>query len=274
MNCLNKWHLVEAERLRVLGHDVDAVLEHYDLAIELAHENDYINEEALAHELAAKFWLGKGKIEIATLYMKKANFCYQTWGALAKVNDLKRRYPQLLGSTDTSTREEAQAPATGQAFLDLNSVIKASQEIAGEIELKRLLANMMRIVIENAGAQKGFLLMEEEGQWIVVAEGDIQGSEAFVQKQVRIDENDVVPQGIVNYVARTKEKVVLEDAANKGEFTADPTIQKRQSKSILCSPLVNQGQDRKSTRLNSSHQIISYAVFCLKKKNKKRLNQE
>ena len=67
-------------------------------------------------------------------------------------------------------------------------------------------------------------------------------SEAFAQKQVRIDENDVVPQGIVNYVARTKEKVVLEDAANKGEFTADPTIQKRQSKSILCSPLVNQGQ--------------------------------
>ncbi len=84
--------------------------------------------------------------------------------------------------------------------------------------------------------------MGEEGQWIVVAEGDIQESEAFSQKQVRIDENDVVPQRIVNYVARTKEKVVFEDAANKGEFTADPTIQKRQSRSILCSPLVNQGQ--------------------------------
>ena len=94
----------------------------------------------------------------------------------------KNAIPQLLGSTDTSTREEAQAPATGHAFLDLNSVIKASQEIAGEIELKRLMANMMRIVIENAGAQKGFLIMEEEGQWIVVAEGDIQGKRSICSK--------------------------------------------------------------------------------------------
>src|ERR671933_705668 len=98
MNYLHKFYLVEAERYRVLGEKIEA-MEMYDKAIALAKENDYINEEALAHELAAKFYLSWGNEAIAQLYMQKAHYAYQVWGAQRKVEDLEKKYPQLLAGT-------------------------------------------------------------------------------------------------------------------------------------------------------------------------------
>ncbi len=235
----HKYDLIAAEKARLTG-DLEAALSHYEQAICGAQTNGFLHEEALGNELFARFWLERDNHRLAGPLLDKAHLLYRKWGAMAKAEHLAQRYSEWM------TQQTASAPAETELSteridenLDLDTILRASHKITGEIELNSLLANVMQLVIENAGAQKGFLVMEEEGQWIVVAEGDIQESEAFAQKQVRIDENDVVSQGIINYVARTKEKVVLEDAANKGEFTTDPTIQKRQSKSILCSPLVN-----------------------------------
>ncbi|MFB2976456.1 serine/threonine protein kinase, partial [Microseira sp. BLCC-F43] len=86
MNFLHKWQLVEAEKHRVLGNKTQAI-EHYDLAISLAKENEYIQDEALANELAAKFYLDWGKEKVAASYMLEAYYCYAKWGALAKTND-------------------------------------------------------------------------------------------------------------------------------------------------------------------------------------------
>src|SRR5919199_300017 len=174
MNHLHKFYLVEAERHRVLGEKVEA-MEMYNKVITLAKENEYINEEALAYELAAKFYLSWGKETIAQAYMQNAHYSYQLWGAIAKVEDLEKKYPQFLArtsaktTTQTKVNRKTTVPTSTSTnlgdTLDLATVMKASQAISGEIVLSKLLERLMKIAIENAGAQKGFLILEKAGNW-------------------------------------------------------------------------------------------------------------
>jgi predicted ATPase/signal transduction histidine kinase/CheY-like chemotaxis protein len=238
----HKYELITAERARLTG-DLDAALSHYEHAISGARTNGFIHEEALANELYGRFWIERDNVRFAGPLMGEAHRLYQKWGALAKAEHLTERYPEWVAKEHVPTADEAEALVERMAEnLDLHTILKASQKIAGEIELKSLLSNMMNIVIENAGAQKGSLVMEEEGQWMIVAGGDFESNEAFIQKPLNVVTSEEVSPGIVNYVTRTQESVVLNDAVNEGDFTSDINIQKNQSKSILCTPLINQGK--------------------------------
>ncbi|MEG5035254.1 AAA family ATPase [Microcoleus sp. AT3-D2] len=247
MNFLHKFYLVEAEKARVLGQVLEAE-EFYERAISGAKENEYIQEEALAYELAAKFYLERGRTKIAQTYMKEAHYAYTRWGAKAKVEDLEAKYPQLLPkssatrsitSTSTTTIKSTSGSQSGEA-LDFASVMKASQAISAEILLDKLLASLMKILIENAGAQTGFLILDKAGQWVIEASGEVDSDRINVLQSIPIDNR--LPASIVNYVARTRETVVKNDAANQGKFTLDPYIKANKTKSILCAPLINQGQ--------------------------------
>ena len=247
MNFLHKFYLVEAEKARVLGQVFEAE-EFYERAISGAKENEYIQEEALAYELAAKFYLERCRTKIAQTYMKEAHYAYTRWGAKAKVEDLEAKYPQLLPKSSGTRSITSTSPATikstsgsqsGEA-LDFASVMKASQAISGEIVLDKLLASLMKILIENAGAQTGFLILDKAGQWAIEASGEVDADRITVLQSIPIDNR--LPASIVNYVARTRETVVKNDAANQGKFTLDPYIKAHQTKSILCAPLINQGQ--------------------------------
>jgi PAS domain S-box-containing protein len=248
MNYLHKYHLVQAETARVLGQLLEAE-EFYEQAIQGARENGYIQEEALAYELAAKFYLSRGREKFAQTYMKEARYCYERWGAKAKVADLEARYPQLLTQSPTITRTTDTATTnpttpTGNrsgSSLDLATVMKASQAISSEFVLDKLLASLMKILIENAGAQKGFLILETQGRLLIEASGTVEQEQVTVLQSIPIDNGDV-STAIANYVARTKESVVLNDATREGKFTNDPYIQAHQPKSILCAPLINQGK--------------------------------
>jgi len=246
MNHLHKFYLVEAEHARVLGKNEKA-REYYDQAIALALENEYLNEEALAYELAGQFYFAKGHNRLANHYLREAHHAYSRWGAVAKVKDLETRHPQLKGKTSSGTTTSAMitTKATtmiaegGTSVLDFTSVLKASQAIAGEIELARLLENLIKIVIENAGAQRGCLILESNGQWLIEAEGN---NEKVTVLQSQAIEANLVPTTLINYVARAKESVVLHDATQKGQFTNDKYIVKNKTKSALGTPLLNQGQ--------------------------------
>ncbi|WP_367119884.1 ATP-binding protein [Microcoleus sp. PH2017_27_LUM_O_A] len=247
MNHLHKFHLVEAEKYRVLGDNFQA-MEEYDRAIGLAKQNEYLNEEALANELAAKFYIGWGKDKIARVYLADAHYCYTHWGARAKVEDLEKKYPQLLigiPAATSMTRDCAtitnisNSRDSGQTF-DLAAVMKASGAIASEIVLDKLLAKLMRIMLQNAGAQKGFLILENRGELLVEAAGKVDGDRVDVLQSIPAEK--CLPVSIINYVARTKESVVEDCAYRKGNFTRDPYIIKHHSQSILCAPLLNQGQ--------------------------------
>ncbi|MBE9123896.1 AAA family ATPase [Tychonema sp. LEGE 07199] len=245
MNYLHKWHLVEAERQRVLGNKAEAI-EMYDRAISGAKENKYVNDEALANELAAKFYGEWGKTKIARSYIFEAYYCYVEWGAAAKVTDLEMRYPQLFivskpGSKNTQTTVAMTTTGSGDR-LDIAAVVKAYQAISGEILLDKLLSSLMKILMENAGAQRGYLILSSQEKLLIEAEGAIDDEQVTVLHSIPVDNCQELSSAIVNYVSRTQESVVLDDAVRSGQFTNDPYIQKHQPKSILCVPLIDRSQ--------------------------------
>ncbi|MCC5653487.1 PAS domain S-box protein [Nostoc sp. XA013] len=248
MNYLHKFHLVEAEKARVLGQFFEAE-EFYERAIAGAAENEYIQEEALAYELAAKHYLARGRSKIAQTYMKEAHYCYDRWGATAKVKDLETRYPQFF--SQSSRAASTSIPITAEtitnpfhAAFDLAAVMKASQAISREIELKQLLRSVMQTLIENAGAQTGYLILENSGEWSIEAACELNTDENACATQVlqSIPIAEQLPESIIQYVIRTLEPVTLNDATREGAFINEPYIQQNQPQSIFCLPLLNQAK--------------------------------
>jgi PAS domain S-box-containing protein len=245
-NNLHKAALVDAELARVRG-DLAQARELYDEAARLAHEYKFRQDEALAYELAGKFYLARGMQEMAQYYLRSAYRAYQNWGAQAKLIHLEEIYAEYVIQPDPVVSQVQPNIITsttttdpgGALALDFSSVLKASQALSSEIVLNKLLASLLELVIENAGAEQGWLLREQAGAWI----SEAQGSRGKVQV---LTENPVnsqnLPVSIFSYVARTQKNVVLDDAAQSRQFGRDPYILANKPKSILCMPLLNQGK--------------------------------
>ena len=259
-NYQHKYDLVEAENARILNEPLMA-MEYYDRTIQGARKYGYIQEEALANERAADFYLALGREEIGPIYMRKAHYGYKMWGAKRKVQQLEKSYAWLLTGARSvasiiDTQIATNSGATGSSStnaLDLTTVLKSSQAISGEIDLHKLLTKLIQIVIENAGAERGYLILEQEGKWLIQAKGTINQNQTGKQAKNKVEVLQAIPlektqdkalisTAIVNLVVRTGESVVLGDAAHEGPFTTDPVIAKLQPKSLLCMPLINQGQ--------------------------------
>lgn len=248
MNYLHKWQLVAAEQHRVLGQVLEAI-EGYDRAIALARENQYLQEEALANECASRFHFGRSNLLVARAYFQEARYTYLGWGASAKVQDLDTRYPTLHIQqnearrllTDTTTGDNRHLET-----LDLTTVLKASQAIASEIVLDRLLDSLMTILIEHAGAQTGYMVLPDAGAFSIAAMKSVSAATTIAPAEPLVhtgrDATVPLPASIINYVANTRERLVLKHAAMEGGFTTDPWIVLHQSKSVLCAPLLHQGQ--------------------------------
>ncbi len=249
-NYQHKYDLVEAEKARVLGQYEKAAM-YYDRAVKGASENEYIHEAALANERAAEFYWANGRNKVAQTYLIDAYYGYIHWGATAKVKHLESEYPlvfpaasaaksradEMIVSTTSSTTS-----GSHNSLLDLTTVVKASQALASEIVLDKLLEKLMKMMIENAGAQKGFLLMPKEGKLLIQAAASVESSDVAVEQCPRVDAAEVLPITVINYVERTRSEVVLSDAANEGLFTLDFYIKKHQVKSALCTPILNQSK--------------------------------
>ena len=251
MNFLHKYYLVEAEKARILGKDGEA-REYYDQAIELAEKNEYINEAALGCELAGQFYLAKNKPAIAQIYLHDAHYAYQQWGAIAKVKELETRYAELLAPKVTGNlfanpnlrTSILQASTTSNSlsqWLDLNSVIKASQTLSGEIVLSHLLKKVMQIVMENAGAENGYLLLPKQDKWLIEAEIHLNNNRVTVLQSVNLQEQSPLASTILHYVTHTQKAIVLDDATQEKQFAHDSHILKNKPKSLLCMPLLHHG---------------------------------
>ncbi|MEH2208467.1 MAG: AAA family ATPase [Nostoc sp.] len=258
MNFQHKFDLVEAERHRVLGEKI-AAIELYDRAITLAKANEYIQEEALSNELAAKFYLDWGKEKIAQVYMQEAYYCYARWGAKAKTEDLEKRYPQLLAPILQGQHHRFQLNSTVDASsfphqtihtnlssssiseaLDFATIFKAAQVLSSEIQLEQLLTTLLQVVMENAGAQKAALLVLQQGDLVVEAVATINEGVSLVSAPLSTSEG--IPVTLVNYVKRSLKTVVLDDATAQTYFIADSYFMQQQPKSVLCTPMLNQGK--------------------------------
>ncbi|WP_041565531.1 ATP-binding sensor histidine kinase [Nostoc punctiforme] len=258
MNFQHKFDLVEAERYRVLG-DKLAAIELYDRAITLAKANQYIQEEALSNELAAKFYLDWGKEKIAQVYMQEAYYCYARWGAKTKTEDLEKRYPQLLAPILQGQHHQLQLSSTidGSSFphqtihtnlssssiseaLDFATIFKAAQVLSSEIQLEQLLATLLQVVMENAGAKKAALLVLEQGNLVVKAVATI--NEGVTLVSVPLSSSQNIPIALVNYVKHSLKTVVLDNATVKNDFITDQYLMQQQPKSVLCTPILRHGQ--------------------------------
>jgi PAS domain S-box-containing protein len=122
--------------------------------------------------------------------------------------------------------------------------MKASQAISSEIELDRLLRSLMKILIENAGAQTGFLILENSGEWLIEASCELADAESVCTTRVlqSLPIKNLLPESIIQYVIRTHESIILNDATREGNFTNEPYIQQNQTQSLLCLPLLNQNK--------------------------------
>jgi predicted ATPase/GAF domain-containing protein len=250
-NYLHKFYLVEGEKHRVQGAYV-AAMDCYDSAIAIAEVNEYLNESALANELTAQLYLNWGKEKIAKTYITEAHYLYTIWGAIGKVLDLEAKYSQFLSSQFAVsnlavTLSEQVKTTTGSntrsgEMLDLATFMKASQAISSEIVLPKLLTTLMKILIENAGAEVGYLILPTEGQLVIEASGSVNENQVTVLQSTPIKNH--LPSSIINYVARTHTTFLRRDAAHQGDFTKDPYIQTHQTKSLLCTPLLDRGQLR------------------------------
>jgi predicted ATPase/serine phosphatase RsbU (regulator of sigma subunit)/tRNA A-37 threonylcarbamoyl transferase component Bud32 len=265
MNFEHRYHLVEAEKARVFGEELQAI-DLYEKAIVLAKENKYLHEQALAYELSGEFYLARGMTRFAKTELKEAHYHYQQWGALAKVYDLEDRYPQFFSQTSTNSIEKLRSTTllmssvtprmTSSVVLDLESVMKAAQTLSGEIVLKKLFEKMMHIVIENAGAQRGFLILEKNEQWVIEAEGTVEDEKVRVLHSLPIENH--LPEAIISYVARTCDNVVLANAKQEGLYTDNDYIKTHQTQSVLCFPIVYQKKLRAILYLENN---LSTGIF-------------
>ncbi len=256
-NFSHKALLMEAEWKRVTGQ-AHLARDLYDRAIDEARSNSFTPHEAIASELAGRFYLRLGRNRVAQAYLQDARYVYLKWGARTKVIQLDRLYPELVGSEQTSVPHlssdytdntllitDTNFTTTGQGAnsLDLMTVVKASQAIAGEIELGKLLEKLLQITLENLGAQTGAFVFEREGKLVVEMVGSADNSLPMqVLQSIPLNKCQSLSPAVVRYVARSKQPLVLNRATVEGEFTADPYIRAKQPQSILCSPIVYQGR--------------------------------
>ena len=241
-NFLHRYHLVEAELARVRGLTGQAS-ENFELALRLSRESEYLGDEALANELAARFWLQAGKTDFAELYLSRAHYQYLIWGAQNKARTLKKEFGNILFFSNTRDNyRTSRTLSERNENLDISTVLKASRAISGEIRLDNFLKQMVRIVIENAGAQKGALLQEYDGELWVEAEGHVDPNHLSIVLNRRKASSGGLSLPVIQYVAHSRQEVVLNDAQKDSRFGGDSHLERNDVKSILCTPIIYQGK--------------------------------
>ena len=230
--------LVGAEIARIEGRPLEA-MDLYERAIRSARANGFVHHEALANELAGRFYLQRGFETAGSAHLRHARACYALWGADGKVRQLDELYPHLRQSEPApDARGTIGAPIE---HLGLATILKMSHAVSGEIVLERLVETLLRTAIEHAGAERGLLMLPRGDELSIQAEANTSGSSVIVRLRETPDSVVELPESIVRYVARTRERVILDDALTHNPFSTDEYIGRRHARSVLCLPLVKQG---------------------------------
>jgi predicted ATPase/class 3 adenylate cyclase len=249
-NFLHLQYLMEAELARLDGR-VDAALHRYEASMEAARTSEFLRDEAVANELAARHLFAAERRKAAVGYLRAARHLYERWGARRKVELLEDEFPQLLRTPGkraarTDLRATAATPVDSDS-LDMASVMKASQAISSELVLEQLWTTTMRIMLENAGGQRGCFVIRHEGELSIEGLSEIGTAQADVQaaRSLRLNEREtaaLLPIAIVRHVLQTSQPVVLSEMPQTGPFARDAYLLEHRPQSLLCLPLVRQGK--------------------------------
>ena len=230
--------LVGAEIARIEGRELDA-MRSYDRAIGAARANGFVHNEALANELAGRFYAARGFEKIAYAYLRDARYGYLRWGADAKVRQLERLYPRLHVADDGGAVGKV---SESVQQMDVITVVKASQAVSSEIELPGLIETLMKIALQNAGADRGLLILSRRNDFWIEAEGQSNGDGfAVVMRQAPVSGPDC-PEALLRYVIRTQKTLILDDASRPDPLCDEDYVHRRHPRSILCLPLMKQAK--------------------------------
>ncbi|MDI3561904.1 ATP-binding sensor histidine kinase [Bradyrhizobium sp. Arg816] len=229
--------LVAAEIARIEGREFDA-MRYYEQAIRAARDNGFVQNEAIANELAARFCAARGLETSALAHLRNARQGYLRWGADGKVRQLDELHPHL------GERQPALAPTStigaSVEYLDLATVVKVSQAISSEIVLQKLIDTLMRTAIEQAGAERGLLIVPHGAEPRIEAEAASDSGTVIVHLRDQPVTAIALPESVLHYVLRSHASVILGDAAADPSSANDPYVRQRQARSVLCLPLVTQ----------------------------------
>jgi predicted ATPase/signal transduction histidine kinase len=235
----DKHLLVLAEIARLEGRALDA-MQLYDQAFQSAREHGFVQNEGLAHEVAAGFYAARGVESIAHTYLRNARHCYLRWGGLGKVRQLERLHPWLAEESAASVRSVTIDAPVEQ--LDVGTVVKASQAVSSEIELSKLIETLMRISLEHAGAESGLLILLRGAELRIEAEATTGCGNVEVTLRHSAVTPSELPESVLLTAIRTRESVLLDDAAASTLFSHDMYVKQRRPRSMLCLPLVKQAK--------------------------------
>ncbi|NBB77545.1 MAG: AAA family ATPase, partial [Bacteroidetes bacterium] len=220
----------------------------YDLAIKGAQSGEFLNEEALSLERAGLYYLSTEQEFIAENYLRKAYQAYKEWGAVAKVQDLKKRFPKILigldqdrpgVSTDTTQGSITMAESS---TLDLDTLMKAAQAISGEVVLESLLETFLNISIKNAGAESGCIIMKKDEAWHIKTAFFAGLNDQTEQTGTPVLQSNRIPESLIEYIQNTEESLVLDDISKDRRFLGDPAVKANGLKSVMCLPMFNKGK--------------------------------
>jgi PAS domain S-box-containing protein len=230
--------LVGAEIARIEGRELDA-MRCYDRAIGSARANGFVHNEAVANEFAGRFYATRGFEKIAYAYLRDARYGYLRWGADAKVRQLERLYPRLHVAEDGGAIGRV---SDSVQQMDVTTVVKASQAVSSEIELPSLIETLMKIALQNAGADRGLLILSRHNDFWIEAEGQSNGgSFAVVMRHAPVSGPDC-PEALLRYVIRTQKTLILDDASRPDPLCDENYVRRRHPRSILCLPLMKQAK--------------------------------
>ena len=244
-NYSQHYTLMQAE-FYALNNKVEKALQFYEQSIKSAGKNRVKYVEAIANERAALLCSRMNLVKQSKIYLKDAWEVYSQWGAYAKCKQLEDAYPELLKGIMVQSAEAGSGMAkftsgSSNQALDLATVLKASQSIASQVKYDGLLMKLMHITIENAGAERGCLLLIKGNQLCIEAVG-ISGTVGIeILPSVPLNDMTIVPNSIVNYCLRSEEIIVINDAVNEEQFSFDPYIQEHKMLSVMCLPISSKG---------------------------------
>jgi predicted ATPase/signal transduction histidine kinase/GAF domain-containing protein len=235
---VNRYVLVAAEIARLEGRELDAERS-YEEAIRSARKHGFVQNEAIANEVAARFHVSRGFETIANTYLRNARSCYLRWGAAAKARRLEQSHPQLREGSSARSATTIGEPIE---HLDVATVVKASQAVSGEIVLDKLVETLMTIALEHAGAERGMLVLLRDNKLQIEAEAATGTNSVDVVLRPRPSTSVSLPESLLQTVMRTRERVIIDDARRPNPFAEDVYVLRQRPRSVLCLPLLKQAK--------------------------------
>jgi histidine kinase len=224
-----------------------AALGFFEKAIDTAANYGYINIEALANERSALLMAKMELYRQSKAYLREAWELYSKWDATGKCKELEMRHPAVLKEMHRNHLNTLELSLVGNTArsttesLDLNSIVKASQSLASQIKLEDLLQNLMYILIENAGAQRGVLILNRDGKLSFVAEGNSGPERSKILNNLPLDQENLVPLSVIQYCWNSQEMIAVANASIDELFSKDPYIHSKNTLSVFCFPISNKG---------------------------------